>query len=521
MGILTSLLQKFINNIEKKELTFGSFFFTFFAIIIVRNILEFTLENKHFIIHNDSFYNNIIDFIHIFFSWFSLYLIISYIVFAFSNKKFIDVIKFTLFTFPIILIVPVLDYFIFDSGSILYNYNFSNLIFSYFNLFNPFVEIDFVTTGVRFEIFFVLLGSFFYIYYFSKKKYLSVLAVFLIYTVIFIYGYLPAIYILFLQNSFELIVENGLTLNKSIIVLNFYIYIPILIAIIFKAFVNFNSQIKDIVYDFIRIERLSIYLALFLFGFLMSLKSTYIEYDILNLFDIFKLITAILAICFVFFYSVILNNIIDINIDKITNKSRPLVIQSIGLNEYHDLKNIFLIFGFMFAAAVNSTFFFLILFIVVLSYLYSSSFFRLKRYLILNNITLSLIAISVFIAGISLVEGTSAFIEVDKILLSFIFLFFFIGANLKDIKDEKGDKSDNITTLVTLIGQEKTILVVKIVLGIILSIFAQILSLSFIFQVIYFLFFIIGSYFIKESEKYLLFIQVMVVGFYIFFVTTQ
>lgn len=517
MNILINHLVRGIDHIEKKELTFSSFFFTFFAIVIVRTILEFSLEGKHFIIHNESFYHNVVDFIHIFFSWFSLYLIISYIIFIFSNKKFIDVIKFTLITFSVILIVPLLDYFIFGSGKILYNYDFSNFIYSYFNLFNPFASIDFVTTGVRYEVFLVLSGSFLYIYYFSRAKFLSVVATFLIYNTIFIYGYLPAFYVWSLDTSFEGIVERGLTLNKSVIILNLYIYIPILFGIIFKALENFDRERRAIVYDFIRIERLSIYLALFLFGFFISVKSTYIEYAIFNLFDIFKVVTAILAISFTFFYSVILNNIVDLNIDKITNRTRPLVVQSISLNEYRDLKNIFLFVGLILSVTVNETFFFLMIFIAVLSYLYSSSFFRLKRYLMINNLTLALIALSVFLAGLSLIEGNSAFIVADKVLLTLIFLFFFIGANLKDIKDERGDRLDNITTLVTLYGQEKTLKIVKIALGIILVVFAQILSLSLLFQAIYFILFFVGSYFITQSEKYLLFIQVMVIGFYVFF----
>ena len=156
-------------------------------------------------------------------------------------------------------------------------------------------------------------------------------------------------------------------------------------------------------------------------------------------------------------------------------------------------------------------------FIAVLSYLYSSSFFRLKKYFLVNNLTLSLIAVSVFIAGLSIVEGNSAFIVADKVLLCLIFLFFFIGANLKDIKDERGDRLDNIITLVTLLGKEKALLIVKVTLGAIFILFAQILSLAFMFQIIYIIVFLLGSYFIKESEKYLLFIQIMVVGFYIFF----
>lgn len=514
-------LITFIKRIKRQPLSFNSFFFTLLTIVIVRTFLEFILESSHQIILIQDFYLHIVDYIHIVCSWLTLFLVITYILHLFNQETLLNTLKISLFFFPIIIIVPLLDYFIFESGQILYEGSFKLFWYKFFHLFNPFVSnIPNITNGVRVEIFLVIVNTFIYILLETKKISKALLASLSIYTAIFIFGFLPAVLNFLNQSSsFSDIIRHSILQSSTTIHLTFYMYLPILIVLTLLFLQKLiNKQYLYTIIDSFRLNRLSIYIGLFLFGLIMSLKRGLILDEIINISDTLKIASAILALSFGFSYATILNNINDIKTDKISNPQRPLIKKFISLDSYLLLQNILFGLCLTLSFTVTPEFFFIMMTILSLSYLYSGSAFRYKKYIFISSILLSTIAVLVFLAGYTIVEGNRVLEFIDKPILVLIFLFFFVASNLKDIKDIQGDNADNVTTLATLLGIKKSMSLIKLSLWIVLG--GTLYFFNFNYMMASFLLFFYGFIFFKvhDSEKVLLYVQALVLCIYLYFI---
>lgn len=507
----------YLKRIKRDELTINSFLLTFLTLVVIRTLLEFAFESGHFLSLNSSFYYIVVDYIHIFISWLTLYFCISFILSFFSNNSFFDTLKITLKFFGIIIIVPLLDYFLFESGKIVYNYHFDNFWFSFMNTFNPFVELSFATKGVRVEIALVLLFAYLFVYIETQKHSNAFFSSLLIYGIIYLYGYLPALYNALFFTSFKEILNLSYLASKSDVQFNLYLYLPIAVLLFLGVLKQCSKNIQATIIDSLRLERFSIYMGLFVFGFLVVLKQNSIAFEVINLFDMQKFFLALLSLLLLFAYSTILNNIYDQEIDRISNQERPLVKDYIQVQMYHQIKNSFLFFALLCALSVNEQFFLLSLFIFSLSYIYSAPPLRLKKHFVTANLILSSIAVTVFLLGFSLVEANMSFINSNKILLLFIFAFVFISANIKDIKDIQGDKKEGVTTLVILLGEEKTMWIIKSSALICLVLFLYLLSFGLLFELLLVTLFLLLSVLIKESERYLLCLQLIAVIVYVAF----
>jgi len=118
---------KVLKSYEKKNISLKSFFITLSSVIIVRFFLEKLLEPGHSFKVGNDFYANFIDFSHIYISWlviFFSFIIISIIVLKINIRKSI---KYILLVSPVILIVPLIDFFTIDSMRKI-SYNFNNTI---------------------------------------------------------------------------------------------------------------------------------------------------------------------------------------------------------------------------------------------------------------------------------------------------------------------------------------------------------------------------------------------------------
>jgi len=441
-----------------------------------------------------------------------LYLAITLLLNYFDKDKLANTTKVTLFFFPVIIIVPFLDYLVFESGSILYTGNFQNLTYKYINLFNiHIVSIKNITNGVRVEIFLVMVSSFIYIYALTNSFIKSFSASFLIYSTIFLFGYLPAFTnILNETQSLHEILNRSLLPTRSIIHLTFYMYLPLIFLLMFIIQGKLSSAYRYTFFDAFRFERLGIYIGLLIFGFFFSAKQGLILNDIFNVYDILVLVSAILSLSLAFAYATIENNIVDIRIDTLTNKQRPLVKNLIDLTQYKSLKKTFLTLSLILALTVNKEFILLMLTILSLSHIYSTSPFRYKKFFLLANFILALIGTLVFIAGSEIIEGNSVFLIINKEMLSLIFIFFFIAASLKDIKDIKGDEADSIITLPILIGVTKSLILLKTLLFIVFLLVLYLLKIDFYFSVLLICFYALFSYKISQSERFLFALEFLI-----------
>lgn len=232
-----------------------------------------------------------------------------------------------------------------------------------------------------------------------------------------------------------------------------------------------SEQVKLIIKD-IRPYRLMHYELMFILGIVLAVNITGQTFYFPH--DIFKLGIVVIAILLAWLYSVFVNNIEDIEIDKVTNEERPLVGGDIDEGTYKNLSCVLLFGTFLYAFSISEVFLFLLLTYVSSYFIYSAQPLRLKRIPFLSKGFISINSLLLVLGGYHLVNGSLASFPIEVTLL------FMIGytavMNFIDIKDYEGDKSVGIKTLPVLMGLKNS----KILIG--LFFLLTFLSAYFIFS---------------------------------------
>ena len=504
---LITLNSLILSSIEKKT-PVDSIFKTLTFIIIARTFFELLLEKRHSFKYYPDFYANIVSYIHIYLFWLCLFFTVAILITIFLKLQFVKSMKLALIFFPIILIPPFADFVLTrgEGSFLMYSFEIATFPYSYLNCFNPFAKIETVTAGVRLEIAIAFLGSFYISFCVFKKGILrSLFLAVCIYTVILLYGYLPALYKVSGMDFYALSGKSvsGITLPQKFLFMYLLPVILISWLTIYLLFKENRENLKSI-FSFFYPSRLLFYILLLAFGFIFAANQSHAYPAILNIEDILKLLLAVISIKLLFCYSKIINDIYDIEIDMISNKERPFVKNTISVEYAHQIKNIMLIISFIFAIAAEISFIFYWLFMLSASYVYSVPPLRLRRYYPVGHLILSSIGISTFLAGGALINSYEVYIQLQqKEVLLYIFSAFFFISHVKDFKDIEGDKAAGVQNIMNLISAPKTMGIIFIS-GFTLSTYliARILNIANAAMIIGMLLFLSGSvYYILKTKS--------------------
>lgn len=173
-------------------------------------------------------------------------------------------------------------------------------------------------------------------------------------------------------------------------------------------------------------------------------------------YSLIKILLGALSAGFLASASHALNNIFDLEIDKINKPFRALPSKKISLREAWIFTILLYALSFLLSLYVKTELFFIILIIAVFSFIYSSPPFRTKRIAILGNITIAIPrGLLIILAGWSVIKSI---FEITPWYIGSISMLFLIGAiSTKDFKDIRGDKLNNCNTLPVKYGIKKTI----------------------------------------------------------------
>ena len=145
----------------------------------------------------------------------------------------------------------------------------------------------------------------------------------------------------------------------------------------------------------------------------------------------------------------VVNDIYDIESDKINHPKRPLAKETISNNEAWATYFILTSTAILISAFINQVAFAIVVLTSVLLYLYS---IRLKRIPLIGNITIAYLTGLAFIyAGLAVYNVQDAFIPAI-----FAFLINLIRELVKDIQDMEGDNRVNLTTFPIMFGTKAT-----------------------------------------------------------------
>lgn len=186
----------------------------------------------------------------------------------------------------------------------------------------------------------------------------------------------------------------------------------------------------------------------------------------------FQFFLLVLATVFIAAAGYIINDIYDVEADKINKPKRQIIGKSIsentGFNLYLALNIVGVGCGFFVSNAIDRPGFVALFIILSASlYLYANT---LKRMIVISNLLIAgLVAMSLIVVAIfdllPLVtpenkEDFFPYLKMTGLYALFAFSINFIREIVKDIQDINGDKKQNINTLPISLGRKRTVIIV-------------------------------------------------------------
>lgn len=425
--------SKIITSLENSKTSLLGLMLTFLFSITIRNFLEQ---------FSDSTIMQPFIFMHYTLYFISVAMGLILQLYFFTHIEIKKITKVVLACSLIIVLAPILDLIISKGAGFNISYLIPgihhNLIYRYFTLGGD-CELGGATPGIKIEVVLILIASFIYLYNKNIKILKNIFYTIIIYSTIYMYLILPFILGLIFKGY------KNETIFKDEIISKIYLIFCLIQLIIIFYICNknyFSAILKDL-----RPFRILHYEFMFLFGIIIGLKKLNLSIQIDNILN-FILIPVSIVLAGLF--AIVINNFEDLEIDKISNPKRPIILKTIDPEIYLKIGWFSLILALIVSATANFTAFFIILLVTGNYYLYSAGPFRFKRLLLLSKLFISANSLAFVLLGYLIMGGT---IETFPKPL---FLFFLIGftavINFIDIKDCEGDKAENIKTLPTILG---------------------------------------------------------------------
>lgn len=455
-------LTSTIEDLERSPLPWGYWLVTFLAIVLTRNLLEGALGPEGtigFVYFTSPSALMALD--HFVFFYVSLFLSISLLLSALARERLGRVVKIVTPAWLLLLIPPVLDY-ILSSGEgvkIAYVLELRSVVFSFFD---PRVTLSNISTGQRIEIVAACLLAATYVRLKTRSWTRTAAAFVAVYLVLALHGVLPS---LFARASLALarvgaepgaaylsaFKAGGIVVDESRKLALIFLMTSSVLGV--AAWFRHAPERARAAARNVRPLRAIHYLGLALFGIafgwrLFSLAGV----DFAGAGDALGIAAALLATFLAFEASVALNDIFDLDGDRLTETARPLVSGALSRRDLTGQAVVFSLAALLFALNVKySTFLFMVLALAA-SYAYSAPPLRLKRFPVVSSLTLGIVSLLTCLVGFSLFAEERALALFPPRLGWVIVLAFGLGFTAKDLKDVEGDRATGVWTLPVLMG---------------------------------------------------------------------
>jgi len=454
---MISLIESFKNL--GKSWSYIQIYFLIISIVIIRVVaellfLDYEIQAGMGQMVVRFFLENIYYFLIVF-------LISSVLISKITKVALLEVMRFGVKLYPVVIIPPLIDALMgYREG---YHYaTIQNLSGNFFTL--SFIQGD-ATLGISLEILLALIGVFSFVFIHTKSLGKSFLAFFLVDLLLVIIS-TPDLF--FGKGKGDFSFDNFLPS---------YYFLPFLGILAGIQFFYDKNKLLSMLKN-IRLVRSSAFVTAVLLG--GSVRHWLTER--MNFLD---LLLGAGAIFLAWQVSIMINDITDVSVDKISNTKRPIPSGMVTVDEYKTLSCILSVLALSFAMVINFKVFIMTSLALMAAYIYSVPPFRLRKNL-LGNIVIGLSLSMSFIVGICASGSGHLWTDDITIVCGLIFIF---GAGIpmaKDIKDIEGDRENGIKNLFTLYGKEKGKIFTLIIIFLIINVSTVILSnlLPFFFSLI-------------------------------------
>lgn len=466
-------LKRFFDSIESAQIGFGWWMVCFSCIIFIRNFLEGALESVKTIGCVEDPYLSIIIFTsHYPLLYISQFLILVILVRLLTRER-IERISKTVIAFWIIWFPPIFD-FIWSGGKgedIAYPHNFGQVWDFFVNCANPWVSFpQTAPPGIRIEFVIACVLSIVYIFIKTRNLIKSLAGALLFYIsfIFYVFGFLVILaygwHALFPQmpppaDAGTLPYEQ-VFYAPSLIPIAFLapslLYLLVIVIGLFTWYYLYDRQRCLALVKNIRLTRSIHFCGMTLAGILLGyLVEGYNFFGVFgNPIDYLACGALCLSIFFAFQSMVVVNDIFDVDSDRISNPGRPLTLGAIPLAEYKIIGWIYFLLAAFLAFNVSLTALLIVLFFEALYLVYSAPPLRLKRFFPLNMMVIGINTLVALLLGYSIFGGVKT---VDKVPAGFMILIplgFFLAANIITIKDIEADSRTGVMTLPVLLGEK-------------------------------------------------------------------
>ena len=349
----------------------------------------------------------------------------------------------------------------------------SELFSAWLTFFGPTQEPG-ITLGIRLEVFLVMIGVAIYFWQTTKNFAKTLIFPLLTYTVIFFWVSLPSVFawlsgmdvfVLFfdlpaqsipLQHIFHPGTQpisapraHELIFNAAISQAALFAIIPLIIIYGRLCWRN----IVQAVWRNKRPWRIMHYLIIGGVGILVGTSADAV--DLVSIYDYAAIFFFALSIIFAWLFAVGINDLVDVDIDAVSNKDRPLITRKISVSQMKQTNVLLFILMLLTGYLAGHHTLFAILTFTGAYYVYSAPPLRLKRIPGVQSILVAFATVAIFVGGFFLLSAsqTADLLPLDLTLM--ILLIFALVVNVKDLKDIDGDRAAGIATLPVILGMEK------------------------------------------------------------------
>ncbi len=453
-------VEKSINRIE--NLKIKPFFLTayFCLLISIRELLEQWFFSEYFSIQR---------LLHHFFFAF-LVLVAGILIISLIGE--IDLIKTTLIVASgsiLIILPPLFDHLIF-----LRNFPYEYVLPQdfLFDFLTFFLLTPKAGLGIMVEIMAILMLASFYVLIRSRSIFRAILTGISLYILVGISAS-PRLYLPIPEMT-----DSFIWQYRHILYFSFYFGIFIIFGMFFLH--RINKAIPKALFIELSSFRTLHFILIVIIGIYFNENLSFFEFP-----NFLYSLISIILIVLLWLTTVLINNVYDLPIDRISNPRRPLVMGVVTPSTYLNLSSVFLIIVFLSSFVLGVVLFILSLLFVLSSLAYSMPPLRLRKK-IFSSLFIGWGSLLAFYIGyFKGKEISDISVSGDALFLSLlIFIAFSIGPLTKDLKDYEGDLQHGVKTFFTIYGLEKGKSIVSFLLF--LSLLIPLLLFNRVLDVIFF-----------------------------------
>jgi len=442
-------IKKNIALFEKDRFSVSVFLWVLILVSVLRFVLEIhLLDPTQYNIDPFISLAALFHFISFYFAFMLIGAFILVLVTKTHPKKLVNAMLFGSFG---ILLGPLLDSFVFNWSK---GYDYILLQNFFPGVFTFFFSADFVSWGLKIQVYLLIFLMLVYIFHKTKNVFKAVGGALLMY---FSFAIASTYWLR------PLIPQEASVIATQSLIIAAYLILAMVFAL--GLFYIANKKKLLALIESIKPVRTLYVLGVTLAGMLLyesTLAQSILLTNPLTLFSLSNAILwppfifAFLAILFTWWVSALLNDLYDIEIDKQTNRSRPLVQNIISKSEYWHLIHIVFVLALFtgFMAAFTLSFIPLLIVIAgtILSFVYSVPPLRIRNTMF-SSVFIGILSVFALVMGYSFKGGVLTAEMINIVLV--LFFTLSVGGLIKDLKDYAGDKKAGVRTLFTVLGREK------------------------------------------------------------------